>query len=51
MFMNENNKKILLSELGKLIGAELRGKDREINGIAAPEEASSDKLCVVWNLK
>jgi len=46
-----NNKKILLSKLGNLIGAELRGEDREINGVAAPEEASPDKLCVVWNLK
>jgi UDP-3-O-[3-hydroxymyristoyl] glucosamine N-acyltransferase len=49
--MQNNNKKILLSELGILIGAELRGEDREINGVAAPEEASPDKLCVVWDLK
>ena len=34
--MYKNNKVILLSELGKLIGAELRGEDREINGVAAP---------------
>jgi UDP-3-O-[3-hydroxymyristoyl] glucosamine N-acyltransferase len=49
--MYKNNKKILLSELGKLIGAEFRGEDCEINGVATPEEASSDKLCVVWDLK
>ena len=49
--MDKNNKRILLSELGKLIGAELRGEDREINGVAAPEEASVEKLCVVWDLK
>lgn len=49
--MHKKNKTILLSELGKLIGAELRGEDREINGIASPEEASYNKLCVVWDLK
>jgi len=46
-----NNKRILLSELGKLIGAELRGEDRVINGVASPEESSPDKLCVVWEPK
>ena len=49
--MDKNSKRILLSELGKLIGAELRGEDREIKGVAAPEEASTEKLCVVWDLK
>jgi len=49
--MYKNNKVILLSELGKLIGAELRGEDREINGVAAPEEATPDKICVIWDLK
>jgi UDP-3-O-[3-hydroxymyristoyl] glucosamine N-acyltransferase len=49
--MRKSIKKIFLSELGKLIGAELRGLDREINGVAAPEEASPDKLCVVWDVR
>ena len=47
----QKNKKILLSEIGKIIDAELRGEDREISGVAAPKDASSDKLCVVWDLK
>ena len=49
--MYKNSKKLLLSELGKLIGAELRGQDREINGVSTPEKYESDKLCVVWELK
>ncbi|MCL1874715.1 MAG: UDP-3-O-(3-hydroxymyristoyl)glucosamine N-acyltransferase [Synergistaceae bacterium] len=49
--MHNSNIRILLSELGKLIGSELRGEDREINGISTPEEASPDKICVVWDLR
>lgn len=43
--------KILLSEIAKIIGAELRGKDREVCAVVPPEEARSDALCVVWDLK
>ncbi|MCL1940549.1 MAG: UDP-3-O-(3-hydroxymyristoyl)glucosamine N-acyltransferase [Synergistaceae bacterium] len=51
--MYENKKEMLLSEIGRLIGAELVGEDRKINGVAAPEpgKTAPDKLCVVWDLK
>lgn len=44
-------KKILLSEIASLIGLEMEGQDRYINGVATPEHAAPDKICVMWDDK
>ncbi|GHS89826.1 UDP-3-O-acylglucosamine N-acyltransferase 1 [Synergistales bacterium] len=48
----EKNFSVTLTEIGEKLGLDVIGDGSKIvNGVSAPEDASPDKLCVIWDTK